>query len=54
MTYSNKTLFYKAKTTAKQVGYKYAWFNNNKIFVKKNDESKLITIENEDSILKIV
>lgn len=54
MTYSNKTLFFKAKTTAKQMGYKYVWFNNNNIFVKKNEDSKVIIMENEDSISKIV
>lgn len=36
MTQVNKSLFFRPKITAKQVGYKYVWFNNNIIFVNKN------------------
>lgn len=54
MTQANKTLFFRAKITAKQVGYKYVWFNNNKIFVKKNEDSKVIIIFDENCISKIV
>lgn len=54
MTYTFRNLFFKTKTAAKQVGYKYVWFKNNTIFRKKNDNSKLIVIDNETSITKIV
>lgn len=54
MTYTFRNLFFKTKTAAKQVGYKYVWFKNNTIFCKKNENSKLIIIDNETSITKIV
>ncbi|CAI6376684.1 unnamed protein product [Macrosiphum euphorbiae] len=54
MTYTFRNLFFKTKTAAKQVGYKYIWFKNNTIFCKKDDNSKLIIIDNETSITKIV
>lgn len=54
MTPLNKFLFFKAESTARQVGYKYAWFSKNKIFVKKNESSKIIIVEDENSISNIV
>jgi hypothetical protein len=35
---------------AKQVGYKYSWFKNNKAFIKKYDDTKAIVIDSEYSI----
>lgn len=54
MTYTYRNLFFKARTTAKQVGYKYIWFKNNTIFAKKNDNSKPIIIDDELSISRMV
>lgn len=54
MTSTYRNLFFKTRTTAKQVGYKYIWFKNNTIFVKKSDNSKVIIIDDENSISKIV
>jgi len=34
ITSTNITLFYKARTSAKGLNYKYIWFKNNNIFVK--------------------
>lgn len=54
MTFAYRRLFFKARTAAKQVGFKHIWFENNKIFAKKNDTSKVIVIDDETSISKIV
>lgn len=54
MTYTYRNLFFKARTSAKQVGYKYIWFKNNTIFDKKNDISKSIIIDDELSISRMV
>lgn len=54
MTTTYRKLFFKAKTVAKEKKYKYVWFKNNRIFVKKDDSTKAITIYDETSVLKIV
>jgi hypothetical protein len=54
MTFTHRSLFFKARTAAKQVGFKYIWFKNSMIFAKKNDSSKAIIIDDETSISKIV
>lgn len=53
MTSTNRDLFFKARKTAKEVGYKFIWFKNNKIFVRRNESSKAIIITDELSISKI-
>jgi hypothetical protein len=53
MTSTFRNLFFKTRNTVKEVGYKYIWFKNNKIFVKKNEGSKIIIIDDETSISKI-
>lgn len=35
MTQVNRNLFYKAKNIAREVGFKFIWFKNSKIFAKK-------------------
>lgn len=54
MTTSNRTLFFKARMAVKKTGYKYVWFKNNKVFVKKDESTKAIVIDNEISISKII
>lgn len=46
-------LFFKTRNKAKEVGYKFIWFKNNKIFVKKIEGSMAIHIDDEASISKI-
>lgn len=37
-------LYYKAKLFAKENGYKFLWVKNGEIFLRRNEESKVITI----------
>ncbi|KAF0711660.1 E3 ubiquitin-protein ligase TRAIP-like [Aphis craccivora] len=53
MTSTFRNLFFKTRNIAKEVGYKFIWFKNNKIFVKKNEGSMTIYIVDEASISKI-
>jgi len=53
MTSTYRDLFFKARKAAKKVGYKFIWFKNNKIFVRRNESSKAIIITDELSISKI-
>lgn len=53
MTLAYKDLFFKTRNAVKEVGYKFIWFKNNKIFVRKNEGSKVIIIVDELSISKI-
>lgn len=48
-----RDLFFKARKAVKEVGYKFIWFKNNKIFVRRNESSKAIIIADELSISKI-
>ena len=54
MTSTFMNLFFKTRNIdIKAVGYKFLWFKNNKISVKKNEGSMTINIEDEASISKI-
>jgi len=48
MTSTFRNLFFKTRNIAIEVGYKFIWFKNNKIFVKKNEGSMTINIEDEE------
>lgn len=48
-----KDLRYKAKQEANNHGYKFVWFKNNKILMKKNESSPYVfSISNEKDLLK--
>lgn len=49
-----RDLRYKTKQAAEKAGYRYVWFANNKILVRKNDKDRqIITITREEDIRKI-
>lgn len=49
----NKSLFGKARKLGKEFGYKYIWSRDCKMFLRKNDTSKIIHISNEQDLNKI-
>jgi len=55
LTSTNRNLFYKAITTTKGLEFKYFWFKNNTILLKKMivDTSKAILIKDENSLSKL-
>lgn len=54
MTQSNKYIFFKARAAARELGYKFIWFKNSKIFVKKDETSKALLIGDEKALSLIV
>lgn len=54
LTQTNRNLFYKTRTKAREYGYKFTWFKDSKIFVKKSETTNVILIDEEKSLLKIV
>ena len=50
LTFFNRNLLFKTKTFARETGYKFVWFKDSKIFIKKNEDQKAILIENESSL----
>jgi len=53
LTKYNSYLFYKARSFAKERNFKYVWFNDCKIFIKKNENTKSFIINEEDDLLKV-
>lgn len=49
----NRQLFNKAKALKKEKNYKYLWTNQCRIYVRKNDDSRCLRIENESDLTKI-
>lgn len=49
----NKMLYGRVRRLGKELGYKYIWVNDCKIFVRKSDTSKAILISNEADLIKI-
>lgn len=47
LTIFNRNLLFKTKAFAREAGYKFVWFKDAKVFIKKNEEHKAILIENE-------
>ncbi|CAH0555183.1 unnamed protein product [Brassicogethes aeneus] len=45
MTQENQILFKKVRDLKKELNYKYAWFNHNKIMIRKDDESKILEVD---------
>lgn len=54
MTQVNRNLFYKAKNIVREVGFKFIWFKNSKIFAKKTETSNVFIIDDYNSLSKIV
>lgn len=53
LTKYNSNLFYKARNFAKEKHFKYVWFKDCKIFIKKNETSQSLIINEEADLLKI-
>lgn len=53
LTQFNRNLFFKTKTFARESGYRYVWFKDTKLFIKKNDNSKAFLVDSELSLTKI-
>jgi putative hemolysin len=49
LTASNKNLFWLARNT-KQLGYKYCWTKGGKIFIRKDEESRVIRVTKTSDI----
>lgn len=53
LTQFNRNVFFKTKAFARDSGYRFVWFRDSKIFIKKNENSKAILIEDELSLTKL-
>lgn len=47
LTLANQILFKKARDKKREIKFKYVWTKNGKIFMRKNDNSKIIYIQHE-------
>lgn len=52
LTPYNKSLLFKTKNLAREKHYKFAWFKNGKILLRKDTDSNVIRIRNEQDLLK--
>lgn len=53
LTPQNKLLYKQARILARDKGYTFVWLSDCKIFVRKNETSKVILISNEKDLIKI-
>jgi len=53
LTQFNRNLFYKTKIFARDSGYKFVWFRDYKLFIKKTELTKAIVVENKLSLTKL-
>lgn len=53
LTKYNSYLFYKVRSFAKEKDFKYVWFNDCKIFIKKNENTRGFIINEEADLLKV-
>ncbi|XP_052737976.1 uncharacterized protein LOC128198153 [Bicyclus anynana] len=49
----NKMLYGRARKAGRELGYKYIWLSDCKIFLRKSDASKAILISSESDLIKI-
>lgn len=45
---ANKKLFFEARSFARDNGFKFAWYNENKVMLKKDETSKTIRVTSEN------
>lgn len=50
LTLTYKNLFFKSKLLAKEKNYKFVWFKNSKLFVRKINDTNSILIDDENSL----
>lgn len=53
LTQFNRNLFFKSKVFARDSGYRFVWYKDSKFFIKKNENSKSVLIEDELSLTKL-
>ncbi|KAL4096900.1 hypothetical protein QTP88_021775 [Uroleucon formosanum] len=53
LTQFNKNLLFKTRAFSRDKGYKFVWFRDSKIFIKKNENSKAVIINDEYSLSKL-
>jgi len=53
LTKLKRTLFYQAKTVAKEKDYKFVWLSNADILVRKNENTKIIKIKSPQDIINL-
>ncbi|KAL4710479.1 hypothetical protein ACJJTC_008881 [Scirpophaga incertulas] len=54
LSLENKQLHASARIRAKQLGYKYVWVRNGKIFIRKSEETSHICVRNLDTLKKML
>lgn len=54
LTQTNSTLYYKTRMFAKTNNYKYVWFKDSKVFLKKDENNKVIHIEDLNCLNNII
>lgn len=53
LTQFNRNLFFKTKSFARDSGYKFVWFKDAKIFIKKDENSKAVLVNIDSSLTKL-
>jgi len=53
LTQYNSNLFFKSRMFAKENNFKFVWFNDGKIFIKKSESSKVNIIYDETDLSTI-
>jgi len=53
LTFFNRNLLFKTKAFAREASFKFVWFEDSKIFIKKSENHKAILIENESSLTNL-
>lgn len=53
LTKAKKDLLWKARQLKKQENFKYVWYKHDNIYIRKNDTTKTIKINDESDILKL-
>lgn len=54
LTKFRRLLLWKTKTLAKEKGYKYVWMNSTDILVRKDENTKVTRIYDENDLNKII
>ncbi|KAL4719885.1 hypothetical protein ACJJTC_004100 [Scirpophaga incertulas] len=54
LSLENKQLHASARIRAKELGYKYVWVRNGKIFIRKSEETSHICVRNLDTLKKML
>ena len=53
LTKRSKELLWKARNLKREKNYKYVWYKNGNIYLRKNDNTEAMRISNESDLLKL-